>query len=143
SPGVDGPQTGDAGVTIVPDEAARFSELGNSAVIVAFESIGSGQERAELGMRRSSVARPFAPDNRLVEARLQQMRTPDPAIEKADLWIAGTEPDGLILGWNQRLNRPGHEIAPAKMGVCVGPVAVERDDGLVFEDGLVVPVLRA
>src|SRR5215472_776230 len=71
------------------------------------------------------------------------MRAPDPAIEKADLGIAGTEPDGLLLGWDQRLDRSGHELAPAEVGIGVGPVAVERDDGLVFEYGLVVAVLRA
>ena len=73
----------------------------------------------------------------------RQMREPDPDIEKTDLGIAGTEPDGLFLGRDERLDRPGHELAPAEMGVCVGPVAVERDDGLVFGNGLVVSVLRA
>ena len=87
-------------------------------------------------MRRSSVARLFVPDDCLVDARLQQMPGPDPAIEKADLGIAGTEPDGLLLGRDQLLDRPGHELAPAEMGVCVGPVAVERDHRLVFGNGL-------
>ena len=96
----------------------------------------------KLRVRRSGVARLFAPDDRLVGARLQQMHAPDPAIEKADLGIARTEPDGLLLGRDQLLDRPGHELAPAEMGVCVGPVAVERDDGLVFGNGLVVSVLR-
>src|SRR5207248_2041628 len=39
--------------------------------------------------------------------------------------------------------RAGYELAPAEMGICVGPIAVERDHGLVFENRLVVSVLRA
>src|SRR5262249_51710153 len=35
------------------------------------------------------------------------------------------------------------ELAPAEMGISVGPVAVERDDGLVFENSLLVAVLGA
>ena len=68
---------------------------------------------------------------------------PDPAVKQADLGIAGTEPDGLLLGRDKLLDRPGHELAPAEMGVCVGPVAVKRDHRLVFGNGLVISVLRA
>src|SRR5271156_4706148 len=71
------------------------------------------------------------------------MYAPNPAVEKTDLGIAGTEPDGLLLGRDKLLNRPGHGLAPAEMRVCVGPVAVERDDRFVFGNGLVVSVLRA
>ena len=41
------------------------------------------------------------------------------------------------------LDRLGHELAPTEMGIFVGPVAVRRDDGLVFKNGLGVQVLRA
>ena len=58
-------------------------------------------------MRRSGVARPFAPDDRLVDARLQQMGEPDPEIKKPDLGIAGTEPNGSFLGWDKLLYRRG------------------------------------
>ena len=94
-------------------------------------------------MRRSGVARLFTPKDSLIDARLQQMCAPDAAIEKANLWIARTEPDGLFLCRDKLLYRPGHELAPAAMGVRVGPVAVERDGRLVFENSLVVSVLRA
>src|SRR5947207_15867492 len=67
----------------------------------------------------------------------------DPAEKQADLGIAGTKPDRLLLGWDQLLVRPGHKVAPAEMGVCVGPVAVERDRGFVFRNSLAVSVLRA
>src|SRR4029077_20559364 len=123
--------------------SARFGELRGGAFGVVFESIGRSKECAEERMRRSGTARLFVPDDCLVGARLQQMRAPDPEIVKADLGIARTEPDGLLLGRDKLLYQPGHELAPAKMGVCVGPVAVERDGCLVFENGLVVSVLRA
>src|SRR5436190_23895852 len=67
----------------------------------------------------------------------------DPAEKQADLGIAGTKPDRLLLRWDQLLDRPGHEVAPAEMGVCVGPVAVERDHGFVFGNSLAVSMLRA
>src|SRR2546430_14853013 len=67
----------------------------------------------------------------------------DPAEKQADLGIAGTKPDRLLLGWDQLLDRPGHEVAPAEMGVCVGPVAVERDHGFVFRNRLAESVQRA
>ncbi len=110
---------------------------------LAVESIGRSKEGTEDWGRRSGVSSLFAPDDRLVDARLQQLRTPNPAIEKADLRIAGTELDGSLLGRDELLNLPGHELAPAEMGVSVGPVAVERDGCLVFGDSLVVSVLRA
>src|SRR5215467_1608081 len=94
-------------------------------------------------MRGGGVARPLAPNDGLVGPRLQQVRKPDPEIKKPDLRIARAEPDGSFLRRNKLRYRPGHELAPSEMGVCVGPVAVERDDGLVFEDGLAVAVLRA
>src|SRR5215467_6569460 len=71
------------------------------------------------------------------------MGASNPTIEKPDLWVARTEPDGSLLGRNELLDRSGHEFAPANVGVCVGPIAAERDGGLVFGNGLVIPVLRA
>src|SRR5438132_8402461 len=94
-------------------------------------------------MRRGGVACPFAPDDRLLGVRLQQMHAADAAIEKADLRVAGTEPNGSFLGWDKLVNRPGHELAPAEMRVGVGPVSIERDGGLIFWNSLVVPVLCA
>ena len=63
--------------------------------------------------------------------------------KKTDLGIARTESNGLFLSRDQLLHRPGHELAPSEMRVCVGPVAVERDHCLVFGNGLVASVLRA
>jgi hypothetical protein len=55
-------------------------------------------------------------------------------------WVAHVFPRP---GPKAALDRPGHELAPTEMGIFVGPVAVKRDDGLVFKNGLGVPVLRA
>ena len=93
-------------------------------------------------MRRSSVARSLAPLDRLVGARLQQVCKPNPEIVEADLGIAGTEPNGSFLGRNSFVDGSDHELAPSEMRMCVGPVAVERDDGLIFGYGLIVAVLR-
>src|SRR5215472_12225512 len=68
SPRFDCPQPGDAGVTIVTYQTARFGELCSSAVVVAFESMGSGQKGAELGVCRCGVACSLAPNNGLLEA---------------------------------------------------------------------------
>src|SRR3954449_6172257 len=71
------------------------------------------------------------------------MRAPDAAIEKADLRIARAQSDSLFLGRDERLDQSGHELAPAEVRVCVRPVAIECDRGLVLGNRLVVPVLRA
>src|SRR2546423_41556 len=71
------------------------------------------------------------------------MRQANAAIVKADLGIAGTEPDGLLLGGDNLLYRPRKELAPAKMGIWIRPVAVESDGRLILENGLVVWVLSA
>ena len=71
------------------------------------------------------------------------MPEPDPEIKKTNLRIPGTEPNSLLLRRDKRLYRPRHEPAPTEMGVCVGPVAIERDDCLVFGNRLVKSVLRA
>ena len=39
----------------------------------------------------------------------------NPAMGKADLGIAGTEPHGLLLGRDEFLDQPGHELTPAKV----------------------------
>ena len=65
-------------------------------------------------MCRSSVARLFEPDDRLVRVRLQQMHHPDLLIENADEGIAGAEPDGLLLERDRLLYRPGEELALAE-----------------------------
>ena len=64
------------GITIVSDPSARFGELGGRALRVAFESIGGGKECAELWVRRSGVARLFAPYDRFVGARLSKCTHP-------------------------------------------------------------------
>src|SRR5579862_1086764 len=142
-PGRDGAEAGDAGITIVTDEPSGFGELRSGAFGVAFERIYGCQERAKLRVRRRSVARLFMPEDRLVGARAQQMRGSDPAVKEADLGVAGTEPNGLLLRRDQLLDRPGHEPAPPEVGVGVGPVAVERDYRLVFGNCLVITMLRA
>ena len=67
----------------------------------------------------------------------------DSAVEQSDLRIARTKPDRLLLRWDQLVDRSGHEFAPAEMGVCVRPVAVECDYRFVFGSGLTISVLRA
>src|SRR5882757_3694142 len=84
-PRFDGPQACDGGVTIVADQPASFGEFGGGAAGLVFESMGRGQERAELWVRRSGIASSFTPEDRFVDARPQQMRAPDPAKEKTDL----------------------------------------------------------
>jgi hypothetical protein len=59
TPKIPHPQASDAGVTIVAYQPARFGKLGGDAVVLAFESIGRGSERAELWVSRGGIARPF------------------------------------------------------------------------------------
>src|SRR5947209_3451071 len=56
APGCNRPEAGDAGITIVADQAARFGEFGGRALHVAFQGIGGGEERAELWVCRRSIA---------------------------------------------------------------------------------------
>src|SRR5205085_12248019 len=44
APRIDGPQAGNTGITIIPDQPARFGQLSRGAVGVACESIGRGEE---------------------------------------------------------------------------------------------------
>ena len=74
---------GDAGVTIVADQSACCGELGGGAFNVAFQSIARGKERAKDSRRRGGAARLFAPGDRLVSARLQQMGAPDDAASRS------------------------------------------------------------
>src|SRR5262249_43826507 len=110
---------------------------------IAFECIGSGEECAETRVRRNGVARLFVPLDRLFDARLQQMRTPNSAVEKTDFGVAWTEPDGAFLSRNELLHRPRHELTPAEEGVRVRAVGVEGDHRLVLGDCLLIPVLCA
>jgi hypothetical protein len=58
------------------------------------------------------------------------------------LWIARTKADGLLLGRDKLLYRPGHEFAPAESRYRKHPITIERDHGFVFANGLFEPLLR-
>ena len=91
-----GLQTGDARIRSSAAQPAGFGEFGGGEFGVAFEGIGGGEAAAKEWCGRIGAARFFEPDDRLVGARLQQMREPDPVIPIADAGIAGAEADGLL-----------------------------------------------
>jgi hypothetical protein len=82
---------------------------------------------------RVGNARLFEPEDRLVNARFEQMGFANPEIISVDLWIARTKADGSLLGWDELLYRPGHEFAPAESCYRVNPIAVYREHPLVWE----------
>jgi hypothetical protein len=71
------------------------------------------------------------------------MYLPDPGIPIADVGIARTEANSLLLGWNHGFYPTGVELGQAEMGDCSHPVAVERDRHLVFWNRLLESLLRA
>src|ERR1700686_3981857 len=64
------------------------------------------------------------------------MDDPNSAVPVADVGIAWTEADGLLLQRDSLLCRSGKELAPAERGECEHPVAIGRDHGLEFGNGL-------
>src|SRR6516162_10836766 len=100
SKGSHGPQTGDARITIIAAQSAGFGKFGSGAPALSFEGIGGG----EVGVRKRLVGIgsvcPLEPEDSLINARLQQMRLPDPEITEPDLRIAWTETDGPLLCWD-------------------------------------------
>src|SRR3984893_16293796 len=67
------------------------------------------------------------------------MHLPDPEIPKADVAIAGTEADGLLLEQDRLLYRPDVDFASADMAYCACPIAIGRERHLVFADRLPAP----
>src|ERR1700730_300295 len=94
-------------------------------------------------LSRNGIACPFQPDDRLVGARLQQMNVPDPRIPISYVGVAGAEADGLLLGRDRLLYRPGEALAPAEIGYSNHPGSIAGDRRLVFGNGLLAPALRA
>jgi hypothetical protein len=60
-----------------------------------------------------------------------------------DLGIAGAETDGLFHERDYPVYRPGIELAKTKSVVCVHPVAVIPERGLIFGDRLIGTALRS
>ena len=63
-PMCDGPRVGDAGIAVVTGKPACLGTLGDGALGVALESIGSGKERVVHRMPWAGVARLFVPHDR-------------------------------------------------------------------------------
>src|SRR5262249_38984062 len=104
-----GAQTGDARVAVVATQLVRFGGFGGGAPAVTFEGAGGGTVGVRKGLVRMGVVRPLEPQDRLVDARPQQMHLSDPEIKYPDLRIAGTEANGSLLGRDCLLDRPGYE----------------------------------
>ena len=86
---------------------------------------------------------PSQPGNRLARARLQQMHERNLPVPKAERGITRAEPDCLLYQRNRVLYGPGIELALAESGERVYPVAIQRQQRLVFGNGLRVSALRA
>jgi len=56
----------------------------------------------------------FEPDDRLVDARLQQMHHPDGPVPNTDLRIPRATADGLLHQRDHLINRTGEELALAQ-----------------------------
>src|SRR5215813_11724605 len=89
----DGHQTADARITVIVDQPPRFGELGGAALTVSLQPIGRGKMATDEREPRTGAARLFEPDDRLVGARLKQMRQPNRIVPKAEVGITRTEAD--------------------------------------------------
>src|SRR5260370_28614766 len=70
------------------------------------------------------------------------MRLSNPEAPSVDQRIARTAADGLLLGRDQLLYRPGDEPAPAELGNRSRRVAIGSDHCLELGNGLRASVLR-
>ena len=136
-------ETGDAGVTPVAAEPARLGEFGGGAVLVADQRIGRGQPGMRTGQTRVCAARPFQPEDRLVNPRLQQVDHADPPIPIRQPRIARTEADRLLLRRDRFLDPARQELAYPEIGDGDHPVAIGGDRDLVFRDGRLISLLGA
>jgi hypothetical protein len=71
------------------------------------------------------------------------MHLPDPEIPNADVGIAGTKANGLLLERDRLLYRPDVDLASTDMGYCARPIAIGRERRLVFADRLLAPTRGA
>ena len=80
---------GNARITIVRAKSLGFGEFGGGPFSLPSERVGSGEAAAKHRCGGSGPARSLEPRDRLVDARLQQMHSPNQKIRKADRGIAG------------------------------------------------------
>ena len=64
------------------------------------------------------------------------------AVPVADIRIARTEADRLLLGGDCLLYRSGVELTLAQSEECEDPIAIQREHHLVFGNGLRISALR-
>src|SRR5215472_9585316 len=70
-----------------------LGKLHDSALQGATEGIGGGKVEVIIWLFRTGTARFFEPDDRLVDARLQQMHHPDNPVPNTDLRVPGATAD--------------------------------------------------
>ena len=70
-----------------------FGEFGGGAFDIAFEGVGGGEATVMGRYGGNGRARSFEPEDRVVGARLQQMRSANLAVPPADARIAGAKAD--------------------------------------------------
>src|SRR5215471_11822407 len=81
--------------------------------------------------------------DRLVDARLQQMHFANTVINNGDLGISGAKTNGVLHERDYFLYGARHQLAVAESEQRPYGVAIEREHGLVFGNGLVISALRA
>jgi len=86
---------------------------------------------------RYGTARFFEPDDRLLDASLQQMHGPDQVVPRTDVGIAGAETNGLLSERDHLVQQPGEEFTPPETVQCTHQVPIQRERRLVFGNGLV------
>jgi hypothetical protein len=107
------PQAGNARKSTGADQPSGFGELGGGTLGLAVEAISRREVVVRLWYARTDAARLLEPDDRLADARLQQMDLSNPAIAIDDVWIARIEADALLQGFDCLLHRTGHDLTNA------------------------------
>ena len=134
---------GEARQAIVAAQPAGCGKFGIRALGLAFEGIGRGEAAANPRCGGHRAAWFFAPRDRLVCARLQQVHQPDLAIKKSNRRIARAQTDGLLDEWDRLLDRSSAELALAEGKQYEHPVAIGRERYFVVGNGLRISALRA
>src|SRR6516165_8980422 len=117
-------------------------EFGASALQIPRERTSGGKPSVNIPNLRAGAARLLKPGDRLIKARLQQMRLADPEIVLGDARVTRAEADGLLLKRDRFVDLPDRSLAPAQAPNRRNQVAVQRERRFIFGDRFGVPSLH-
>src|SRR6516165_9084928 len=95
-------------------ESSGDVEFGASALQIPHERTSGGKPSVNIPNRGAGAVRLLEPGDRLIKARLQQMRLADPEIVLGDVLVTRAEVDGLFLKRDRFVDLPDRRLPPAE-----------------------------